>query len=170
MLAIGPETQRRYHVGIASVLRRCAIGTVEYPMKGERMIRGRCMCGQVRYNATGGMRWAMLCHCEDCQRAAGADYVSWFGIANEDLTWEGERAFHGSSPAVRRSFCPTCGTPMSYETAKLADETHLYAPSLDDRSFYRPSRHIYWGEHAPWLAEAWGLPKHVKGTESEIVP
>lgn len=132
------------------------------------MITGRCMCGAVRYRADAPMLWAALCHCEDCQRAAGADYVSWFGIANDVLVWTGERRFHASSEGVRRSFCPVCGTPVSYEADRYPDETHLYAPSLDDRSQYRPVRHVLWKEHVPWLPDAWELPRHVRGPNSEV--
>lgn len=116
------------------------------------------------------MRWAALCHCEDCQRASGADYVSWFGIANDALTWTGERTFHASSPGRRRSFCPVCGTPMSYESEEWPDETHLYAPSLDDRSLYHPTKQLFWDEHVPWLPEASGLPRRAGSSDAEVGP
>ena len=132
------------------------------------MITGRCMCGSVRYEAKREMLWAALCHCEDCQRAAGADYVSWFGVANDVLKWSGERAFHASSPGVRRSFCPTCGTPMSFESQKYPDETHLYAPSLEDRSLYKPTKQLFWDEHVAWLPKAWDLPRRATSSDIEV--
>jgi len=123
------------------------------------MIEGRCMCGALRYRSEAAMLWAVHCHCEDCQRASGADYVSWFGLPTEAVTWVGERALHASSPGVQRGFCPTCGTPMSFESLKFPGETHLYAPSLLDRSRYPPPAHIFWSEHVPWLEASAALPR-----------
>ena len=128
------------------------------------MIEGRCTCGALRYRAKGPMLWAVHCHCEDCQRASGADYVSWFGLPTAGVTWEGKRALHVSSPGVQRGFCPVCGAPMSYESEKYPGETHLYAPSLLDRSLYQPTAHIHWAERVPWLDHHAGLPRHAKGS------
>ena len=67
------------------------------------------MCGAITYEVAGDMLWAAHCHCEDCQRAAGADYVSWFGVRREAVTWRGRRGLgdvvdapgkHASSPLV----------------------------------------------------------------------
>lgn len=128
-------------------------------------LSGRCACGAVRWRAPGPMLWAALCHCEDCRRAASADYVSWFGVATDGLVWEGERALHRSSAGVTRSFCPACGAPMSFETTVFPDEVHLYAPSLDDPTLYRPTAHIFWSERLPWFSAGDDLPKHPKGLQ-----
>ena len=130
------------------------------------MITGRCMCGATRYAAEGEILWAALCHCEDCQRAAGDDYVSWFGVLKAGTTWDGPRKTFRSSEKVVRSFCGTCGTPMSFDSQVFEDETHLYAPSLDDRSLYRPRGHIFWGERVPWYDGTVNLPCHEKGLQS----
>ena len=115
------------------------------------------------------MLWAVLCHCEDCQRAASADYVSWFGLPKDSVVWEGPRKLYKSSEMATRSFCENCGTPMSYETSQMPDETHLYAPSLDDRALYRPSKHIFWTERVPWVEATSGLPRHAEGGQSAEV-
>jgi len=127
------------------------------------VIEGRCMCGRVRYRTEAAMRFAVHCHCEDCQRAASADYASWFGVPADAVTWEGERSFYASSPGVRRSFCPTCGTPLTYEADKFPGDVHLYGPTLLDRSLFRPQAHIFWSEHVPWLGGEENLPRLPKG-------
>ncbi len=121
---------------------------------------GRCSCGAVTYRGEGKPNWAIMCHCEDCQRASGADYVSWLSIPDKGLIWTGERKFHASSPDVTRSFCANCGTPMSYENEKLPGETHLYAPTLSDRSQFHPEAHIMWSERVPWIEISDGSPKY----------
>ena len=130
------------------------------------MIVGGCMCGAVRYRVPGQMLWSAYCHCTDCQRAAAADYVSWFGVTRDSVDWAGARGFFKSSLRVVRSFCETCGTPLTFETEILPGETHLYAPSLDDRSLYRPTAHVFWPERVPWLGLTDDLPKYERGMQS----
>ncbi|MEM9497000.1 MAG: GFA family protein [Pseudomonadota bacterium] len=128
-------------------------------------ITGHCFCGECRWAAQLPMLWAALCHCEDCRRAASSDYVSWFGVRRETVTWHGPRVTYASSPGVRRSFCATCGAPMSFETDVFPDETHLYAATLDDPTLYEPQAHIFWSERLPWVQVRDDLPRHEKGLQ-----
>lgn len=126
---------------------------------------GRCFCGAVRWRSEGAIRWAAICHCVECRRAASADYVSWFGISRATLSWEGPRRLFKSSKHVIRSFCSTCGSPMSFETTVFPEETHLYAASLDNPSIFQPAAHIFWSERVPWFESLDDLPKHEKGLQ-----
>jgi len=126
---------------------------------------GRCFCGQVHWHSTGEILWTAICHCEDCRRAASADYVSFLGLPKETVTWSGPRTVYKSSEKVHRSFCSHCGTPMSFESAVFPDETHLLAVTLDHPETYRPSAHIYWSERLPWTNIGDALPKHEKGLQ-----
>lgn len=128
-------------------------------------LAGHCFCGAVRWRANGPMLWAALCHCEDCRRAASADYVSWFGVDRKAVVWEGPRLCYHSSAKVTRSFCGDCGTPLSFETEVFPEETHLYAVTLDDPTLYSPTAHIFWSERLPWVRVADDLPKHPKGLQ-----
>lgn len=111
------------------------------------------------------MLWAALCHCEDCRRAASSDYVSWFGVARQTVTWSGPRKTYKSSARVVRSFCAECGAPLSFETEVFPDETHLYASTLSTPSLYQPTAHIFWSERLPWVCVQDDLPKHAKGLQ-----
>ena len=126
-------------------------------------LTGRCFCGALRWRGQGPMLWTALCHCEDCRRAASADYVSWFGLAKESVAWSGPRVCYKSSQKVTRSYCGDCGAPASFESEVFPGELHLYAPSLDDPALYQPSAHIFWSERLPWVQVADDLAKHAKG-------
>ena len=128
-------------------------------------LAGRCFCGAVRWKSNGAILWAAICHCIDCRRAASADYISWFGVQRSSLSWEGPRRLLQSSEGVFRSFCNSCGSPMSFETAVFPDQTHLYANSLEDPSVYEPQAHIFWSERVPWINFLEQLPKHEKGLQ-----
>ena len=134
-------------------------------MDEKHDLTGRCFCGALTWRVTGPMLWAVMCHCEDCRRAASSDYVSWFGVKQQSVIWQGPRKCYRSSAGVTRSFCGDCGTPTSFESDVFPDETHLYAVTLDDPSSYRPTAHIFWSEHLPWLQVADSLPKHPKGLQ-----
>ena len=131
------------------------------------MLEGGCFCGKTRYRVTGEVLWQAQCHCRDCQRASGADYVSWIGVKVADTTWTGPRKEFRSSADATRSFCAECGTPLSFAAERWPDELHLYAPTLDDLSLYRPTAHVHWVEHVPWLAIRDNLRKFrgIGGTE-----
>jgi hypothetical protein len=61
---------------------------------------------------------------------------------------------YASSPGVRRSFCGTCGTPLSYQGDRWPDEVHLFVGSLSDPAAVRPSAHVNVAEKLPWFEVA----------------
>jgi len=124
-------------------------------------IEGGCLCGAVRYRASGAASQATLCHCNSCRRAAGAPVVAWvtFPIAEFSFT-QGAPARHRSSPSVERSFCPRCGTPLSYQHANFPNEIDVTTASLDDPSAFPPADHIWTSERIAWLELGDRLPRH----------
>lgn len=134
-----------------------------------QLLTGRCGCGALTWACKGPILWSALCHCEDCRRAASADYVSWLGVPRGGLRWRGPQRFYRSSANVMRSFCNACGAAASFETSLFPNETHLYAASLDDPSLYRPTAHIFWSERRPWVQFEDSLPKHAKGLQDAAI-
>ena len=128
-------------------------------------LTGHCFCGAVRWTSAPHILWAALCHCEDCRRAASSDYVSWLGVERHSVEWSGPRKVYRSSPPVERSYCGECGAPLSFETEVFANETHLYAATLDKPEVYKPTAHIFWSERIPWVNFSGGLPTHEKGLQ-----
>ena len=128
---------------------------------------GGCACGAVRYTLTATPKWTALCHCESCRRATSAPVVAWMGFAPSDVAWSGQRQSHASSPHAMRSFCPTCGSPMSFESERWPGELHLYGVSLDDPDAYIPQLHCYTDEHLSWLSIADDLPRFSQSADVE---
>ena len=123
-------------------------------------ITGRCLCGEVRFAVEGGMRSGNHCHCESCRRATSSPFTTWFTVDRAVLRWTGATPqSYASSPGVTRTFCPRCGTPMSYETAERPDDIDLYAASLDDHTGFAPQYHSNWDERVTWVALADDLPR-----------
>ena len=78
--------------------------------------KGGCQCGAVRFEVTGPLGKASVCHCRMCQKAFGNVFAPLVSIPEGALTWtRAEPKRFQSSNFVLRGFCPECGTPLTYE-------------------------------------------------------
>lgn len=112
-----------------------------------------CHCGATRaeFHPT-AINWQGLCHCGDCRRSTGAPVVGWFGVANGSWAWAGAPPQdYISSPGVTRHFCGTCGTSMGFYSTRWPDEIHFLGATLENPEDFKPTFHVYRGEHLPWL-------------------
>lgn len=120
---------------------------------------GRCLCGAVRFDFNGAPNWQAHCHCESCRRNCAAPFTSYLGVSNGRWSWTGAvPSAYVSSPGTQRHFCGRCGTPMAFESQRWPGEIHFYAATLDNPASFRPSLHVNWNEHLPWVRLADGLP------------
>jgi hypothetical protein len=121
---------------------------------------GGCSCGAVRYRVDGPPRYAAHCHCRDCRRTTAAAFATYASYDRDRLAWiAGPPKVYRSSPDVERRFCGACGTPLTYEGKRWADEIGVLACTLDDPSLVKPTRHVYVAHQVPWLTLGDGLPR-----------
>ena len=126
-------------------------------------LTGGCFCGAVRFKIDGPEEFACFCHCNSCQRAAGAPVVAWATYARNTLrVTRGEMHFFHSSPGVTRGICSTCGTSISYEHADRPGDIDLTLNSLDDPSAPSLRAHIWTEDQSPWLILGDELPVYKK--------
>lgn len=122
---------------------------------------GRCLCGAVRFEASGAPLWVAHCHCESCRRQTGSAMATFVGFAKDGFTYvAGAPATYHSSPGVTRGFCRRCGTPLTYEAERYPNEVHVYVCTLEQPEAYPPRGHVHVGEQLPWLQVADELPRH----------
>jgi hypothetical protein len=125
----------------------------------SELLGGRCFCGQVRYRCGPLLSAPTLCHCESCRRAAGAPAVGWLTVARADFAWtRGELREYESSPGVYRSFCPRCGTPLTYRSDAREGEIDVTLGSLDDPAVAAPVDHIWMADAPAWDRPGDGRP------------
>jgi hypothetical protein len=126
--------------------------------------RGGCLCGAVRYEATGSARNLCYCHCESCRRAAGAASVPWatFERARFRIT-RGELTEYRSSAPVLRGFCALCGGSLTYRNEARAAEIDVILVTLDEPAQLAPQMHVWVADKLPWVLIADGLPQHSGG-------
>ena len=125
-------------------------------------IRGRCLCGKVKY-LLGGEPVAMYyCHCGDCRRASGSSFAANVMVCASDFTFtEGEAMLSRfeSSPAKHRYFCSGCGSPIFSQAAASKQFLSVRCGTLEDDPGVRPSGHAFVDFKAPWTELNDGLPR-----------
>lgn len=113
-------------------------------------LEGGCLCGATRYRVDGAPTYAGNCYCRDCQRAVGATHVAWFGTNPENFhVTGGEIAECETSPGIRRGFCPSCGTSLTFGGTGWTDVAVTVA-SLDDPERVRPESNVFLDHRASW--------------------
>lgn len=120
------------------------------------MKKGRCMCGDIRYEIGGSIFDMVHCHCESCRRHSSTAFVTFFNVEKAHFHYtQAKPVIYVSSPGVERMHCGRCGSPISYENAR---ELSIYACTLEDLSLVVPQAHIVVGEMLPWLKFGDDLP------------
>lgn len=127
-------------------------------------ILGGCLCGAIRWVARTRPTISMVCHCGTCRRAGGAPAVAWLTFATEALVFErGVPTPFCSSPPVTRTFCGSCGTPLTYVHAARPGEVDVTTASLDDPAAFPPTHHAWVDDGIAWAAPQDGLPTYARG-------
>ena len=78
-------------------------------------VDGKCLCGQIQFEAEIDPETTTICHCTDCQINSGTAFGYVVGVVNESFKLlDGEMSFYiklADSGAKRElAFCGKCGT------------------------------------------------------------
>ncbi|GAV19168.1 glutathione-dependent formaldehyde-activating enzyme [Mariprofundus micogutta] len=116
------------------------------------MVKGSCLCGQVKYEIHGEMGEITHCHCPTCQKAHATAFSSVAWVQLNDLHFtagENLLKFYESSPGKKRYFCSNCGSQIY---AKREDQNHYIfrMGTIDGDPGIRPARHTFTRYKAPW--------------------
>ena len=129
-------------------------------------LRGSCLCGAVRYEATGEARRFLHCHCSRCRKATGTGHASNLFLHSGTLRWlsgeEHVRSF--KVPEAQRftnAFCEVCGSRVPRQ-APGGDIVMIPAGSLDDEPPIQPQARIFESSRASWSCAGDGLPAHAE--------
>ncbi|WAJ30155.1 GFA family protein [Antarcticirhabdus aurantiaca] len=104
---------------------------------------GGCLCGEVRFVATGRPFRVGLCHCLDCRKHNGAPFHASAIFPEDAVAIEGEtRAYAG------RHFCPRCGSSVF---ARTGDEVEISLGALDAANVFTPTYESWTVRRETWL-------------------
>ena len=126
------------------------------------MIEGSCMCGGVKYEATGPLTHMARCHCVQCRKASGAEFAT-----NGNVPADGFRLVSGqellaryeSSPGKSRVFCSRCGSPLFKRDDTRPDVLRLRLGCVDTDLDTTPMAHVFVREKPSWSEISDSLPQ-----------
>ncbi len=126
-----------------------------------RPLTGGCLCGGVRYEASGEPYHCGYCHCVTCRRASGAPVVAWFSIKLAEFRIvRGEPQPFVSSDHAKRRFCGDCGSQLFFDDDRYPDEIDITTATLDEPGLVPPEFHLYERSRIHWVVFGDGLPRH----------
>jgi hypothetical protein len=77
--------------------------------------------------------------------------------------------FH-STPPVTRTFCPTCGTSLTYVHADRPAEIDVTMSSLDDPDAFPPTHHSWLSDSVSWVRFGDDLPAYPRSSVEGLAP
>ena len=123
-------------------------------------ITGGCLCGVIRYEATGEPLQMAHCHCERCRRSTGAVYATGVCFPVEAVIWtQEEPASYQSSEGFARLFCSNCGSSVAQHNLSTGTMWPL-AGTLDHPESVAPEYHMFTKDQISWVKLDDGLPRY----------
>jgi hypothetical protein len=127
------------------------------------MLKGGCYCGLIRYEIEGKPDHLTNCHCSICRRTTGAPFVTWFNVLRSEFKFvQGVPTQFNSSKNAIRTFCPNCGTHLTFLDAEDPLNIDITSCSLDDPELCPPEDHTYCENKLGWMTLADNLPRYSK--------
>lgn len=125
-----------------------------------------CLCGAVRITIDAEPIAARMCWCRLCQYLGGGGSTVNVGFPSDKVTTIGDVRWHDSTAdsgnAMKRGFCPTCGTPLFSIAESRPHLTFIRAGALGDPALLAPQA-VIWTSAAPhWAHFDPGLPHHAQ--------
>jgi hypothetical protein len=115
----------------------------------------QCLCGAVQLDAKLPSLWLSHCHCQRCQRAHGAAFVTWVGLEAahcEVRDPQGLLRWHLAETQAERGFCTHCGSTLFFRSPRWPGELHVVVANLTTRLDRAPQAHTHWETHVDWCA------------------
>ena len=131
--------------------------------KERNLYYGGCLCGQVRFVITGGIRDIVYCHCSQCRKAQGSAFATNGNVDAEAFRFlQGEEELTGyeSSPGQTKYFCRHCGSPILSRTLSRPDKVRVRLGTIESDISERPSGHIFVTSKANWEEISGNLPRY----------
>jgi hypothetical protein len=119
---------------------------------------GGCLCGDVRFVASGQPYRLGICHCLDCRKHHGALFGASAIFPQDAVAIEGEtRAYAG------RHFCSRCGSSVF---ARSDDEIEVHLGSLDAIDQLKPTYELWTIRREAWLPQFPQMKGYKRNRES----
>jgi hypothetical protein len=135
-----------------------------------RLETGACFCGALAAEMRGDPFWICYDHDDDCRRAIGCPLAVWVGYhPSEFRLTRGVLKSFSKTKGVTRTFCPECGTSVSYFDEGLREELYLTIGFLDNPERFLPRAQLT-GERGclGWTSATTSLAW--RATRDDVIP
>lgn len=121
---------------------------------------GGCVCGSVRFRASGEPLRVTICHCRWCQRRTGTAFGTEVVFGSGQVVFTGQditRYRHTSDESGRWldvEFCARCGSNLGFTLQAVPEIRTLPAGAFDEADWIRADRykfrHVYLRSRRDW--------------------
>jgi len=116
------------------------------------MLKGSCLCGQVRYTYNGIVEELSMCHCSQCRKAQGTAVTANSPLKESDLHFEGKdfiKEYNSSGDKVR-AFCSQCGSALYSAKSSVPGIKRIRLGTVDTAFTCQNKYHIHADSIASW--------------------
>ncbi len=119
---------------------------------------GGCLCGAVRFIATGPFAPVVNCHCSQCRRFHGG-WGAYTAVPEGELRFDRDDGltWYESSAGVQRGFCRHCGSSLFWR--RQGTDADIAAGALDQPTGLTTVSHIFTADKGDYYEIADGLPQ-----------
>jgi hypothetical protein len=130
-------------------------------MSQTEIHEGGCLCGAIRYRATGAPLRTGICHCRQCRRQTGSAMPAFATWARNNFTIiKGKPAGIRLSDFATREFCRDCGSPLFWR-GDTGSTISVHLGSLDDaEAMPKPSYQLWTERRVHWVPEMPDITQH----------
>lgn len=113
-----------------------------------------CRCGQLQVRCEGEPVRVSVCHCLACQQRTGSAFAAQARWPDAQVAITGERTrwtrTGDGGGRVTYSFCPTCGSTVTYVVEGMPGVIAVPIGAFADPSFPAPRFSVYEQRKHPW--------------------
>ena len=124
------------------------------------VLRGSCLCGEVRLTIAALNRHVVYCHCTQCRKQSGHFFAALNVRASHlDISGEDNLTWYAASADAQRGFCRHCGSALLWKP-NTGEHVSVLAGCLDDAGELSAEAHIYTADKGSYYTIADGLPQY----------
>ena len=126
------------------------------------MIKGGCLCGNVRYEYNGDIEEIAMCHCSQCRQAQGGAFATNSPVDSDKLKFSGQefiKEFESNDNKIR-AFCQNCGSPLYSALRDRPTVKRLRVGTIETDFTCENKYHIFSASKAPWHSITDEHPQH----------
>jgi len=129
------------------------------------LLKGSCLCSNIRFEYSGKLGPITQCHCSQCRKTSGTAFAANCSIDKSHfkiVSGESSITEFESTPDKFRAFCNNCGSPIYSRRDSLPDKLRIRIGLLDTKIDNKPAFHIFVDSKAEWHEICDEIPQYAE--------